>query len=263
VIAIPRLPAMKRVAALRPAIDTDGPRVRLGLVWGAVATVATFAGPLPAAIAFAAVALAAAGQTCRAWRRDARRPYRPVAIAGAVLIALAAAAGPVAVVAAAVISGVGAVGAAQAKLGQRDWDAPLTAAIALAVGVAASGVPLARGELGATPAFVLLATVLVAEASWYLIGSGARTFLDAPAASTAAIGAVSMAVAAVLVPPFRGASPWVLGAIAAVLVPLGPYVASALLPRADAFAPALRRLDGFLLVSPPWVLVASALLDLR
>ena len=261
-IAAVRIPSV-RLASLRPSIDTDGPRVRLGLVWGAIATVATLAGPLPAAVAFGAVALGAAGQTCRAWRRDARRPYRPVAIAGAVLIALSGAAGPIAVTAAAVISGVGAFGAAQARLGQRDWDAPLTAAIALVVGIAASGVPLARAELGATAAFVLLATVFVAEASWFVIGSGARTFLDAPVASTAAVAAVSMAVAAVLVPPFRGASPWVLGAIAAVLIPLGPYVASAVLPKPNAFAPALRRVDGFLLVSPVWVLVASALLDLR
>ena len=262
-ISVAPLDAVRRVAALRPSIDTEGPRVRLGLIWGAVALVATALGALPAALAFAAVALGAAGQACRSWRREPRRPYRPVAIFGAVVIALAAAAGPVAVVAAAVITGVGAVGASQARLGRRDWDPALTAAIALVVGIAAAGVPLARSELGGTAAVVLLLTVLVAEASWFVIGSGARTRFDAPVASTAAIAAASVAVAAVLVPPFRGASPWILGVVAAVLVPLGPFVASAVLPSADAFAPALRRIDGFLLVSPVWVLIASALLDLR
>lgn len=253
----------QQAAQLRPPIDIDGPRVRLGLVWGAVAVVATATGAVAAAVAFAAVALGAAGQACRAWRREPRRPYRPVAVAGAVLVALSGAGGPVAVVAASVITGVAALGAAQARLGRREWDATLTAAIALVAGVASAGVPLARSELGATPALVLLGTVLLAEASWFVVGSGARTGFDAPVASTAAIGAVSMAVAAVLVPPFRGASPWVLGAVAAVLVPLGPFVASMILPRANAFAPALRRIDGFLVVSPVWVLVAAAILDLR
>lgn len=253
----------QKAAQLRPPIDVDGPRVRLGLVWGAVAVVATASGAVAAAVPFAAVALGAAGQACRAWRREPRRPHRPVAVAGAVLVAFSGAGGPVAVVAASVITGVAALGAAQARLGRGEWDASLTAAIALVAGVASAGVPLARGELGATPALVLLGTVLLAEASRFVMGSGARTRYDGPVASTAAIGAVSMAVAAVLVPPFRGASPWVLGALAAVLVPLGPAVASMILPRAGVFAPALRRIDGFLVVSPVWVLVAAATLDLR
>jgi hypothetical protein len=246
---------------LQPRVDVDGPRVRLGLVWGAVAFVATATGALASAFVFAAVALAAAGQACRAWRRHERRPYRPVAIAGAVLMTLAAASGAVAVTAAAIMTGVGAYGARQLRPGGRDHDPILTAAIALVTGVAAASVPLARRELGATPALVLLCTVLAAEASAFLIGAGARTKIEGPIAATAAIGALSVAVAAVLVPPFRGASPWLLGAIAAVLFHTGPRVASAVLPRADAFAPALRRVDGFVLLGPVWALVARAALD--
>ncbi|HVM10808.1 MAG TPA: hypothetical protein VM345_20265 [Acidimicrobiales bacterium] len=254
---------LKAVRHLRPTVDIDGPRVRLGVIWAAIAFSATALGPTPAALVFAAVALGAAGQACRAWRRQARRPYRPVAIVGAVVIALSSVAGPIAVTAAAVVTAIAAVTAAQLQFGQRAWDAPLTIGIALVAGIAAAVVPLARGEVGAAAALVLLLTVFAAEASWFLIGAGARRSIDAPIASSAAVLVVSILVAAVLVPPFRGASPWLLGAIAALLAPLGPFLASAVLPRPDAFAPALRRIDGFALVGPMWVLVASAVLDLR
>ena len=264
---------MKAIAGLHPPIDVDGPRVRLGLLWAVVAFCATVAGPVTAALVFAAVALGAAGQTCRAWSTARRRhpdqvpargaPYPPAAIGGAVLMTLAAASGPLAVTAAAVVTGVATIVATQARFGGRDWDPALTAAIALLAGVAAASVPLARGELGTAPALVLLCTVLAAEASAYVMGAGARRWFEAPAAATVAIGAMSIAVAAVLVPPFRGASPWVLGAVAGVLFHAGPRLASAVLPRAGAFAPALRRLDGFVAVGPVWILVASVMLDLR
>lgn len=253
---VPRLPAA-------PRIVTDGPRVRLGLAWAAIAVVATSIGATAAAVVFAAVALGAAGQSCRAWRKHGRRPHPPVAIGGAVAVAFSAAAGFIAMAIVAVIAGAAAVAVQQTKLGGKEWDASLTATIALFAGVAAGSVPLARRELGFMPALVLLLTVLLAEASWFLIGSGARTRFDAPLASTAAVIAMSIAAAAVLVPPFRGASPWVLGGVAAVLTPLGPIAASAVLPRPDAFAPALRRIDGFVLVGPVWTLVAYAVLDLR
>ncbi|HEX7166838.1 MAG TPA: hypothetical protein VF230_07645 [Acidimicrobiales bacterium] len=242
-------------------IDVDGPRVRLGVAWATVALVAVLAGPASAAAAFAAVALGAAGQACRAWRRSRRRPYRPVAIGGAVLVAVAGAVGPVAVAAAALVAGVAAVAVAQVRVGGRDWDRTLTAAIALVVGAGAAAVPVVRGELGATAALVLLLTVFVAEASTFVVGSGARTTWDAPIAAMAAVGALSLGVAAVLVPPFRGSSPWALGALSAVTVPLGPRLASTLLPRARAFAPALRRIDGFFVTAPVWAVVARVMLD--
>ncbi|HEX6954919.1 MAG TPA: hypothetical protein VF156_08575 [Agromyces sp.] len=254
---------MTTIAALRPRLDDRAPHVRLGIAWAAVVVLALTVGTLATAVAFAAVALGAAGQACRAWRREGRKPYRPVAIAGAVLMCLGAAAGPVAVTAAAIVTGVASFAASHLRLGQRDWDAVLTASIALVVGIAGASVPLARAEVGVTAALVLATSVFAAEASWYVIGSGSRRWFEAPAAAVVAVAAVSIAVAAVLVPPFRGASPWVLGATALVLAPLGPYFASAILPASTAFAPALRRIDGFALVGPVWVLLASAMLDLR
>ena len=254
--------ALRSIAGLRPPLDVEGPRVRLGLAWAAAGLVAVVLGPVVCAVVFAAVSLGAAGQAARAWRRSERQPYRPVAVGGATLVALAAAAGPVAVAAAAVLTGVAAVVAAQGRFDRKTWDASLTTAIALIAGIAGASVPLARSELGTAATLVLLGTVHVADATTFVIGSGARTSYDAPVAATTAIAVVSMGVAAVLVPPFRGASPWVLGAVAAVLIPASRRAASAVLPNPAAFAPALRRLDSFTIAGPVWVLVAAALLDL-
>ena len=254
---------LTRWRTLAPPVDVDGPRIRLGLAWAAVSVVACVVGPNVTAIVFAGLAMAAAGQSCRAWRREERRPYRPVAVAGAVLMALAGRAGPLAVGAAVVLVGIGSVVAEMVPLGGREWNGRLTAAIALVTGAAACAIPMARAELDTTAALVLLATVLVAEASAFVVGFEGRTSFDGPVAGAAAVAAMSLATAAVLVPPFRGASPWVLGAVVALLVPLGPRVASAVLPSPGAFAPALRRLDAFVVAGPVWAIVAAFMLDVR
>ena len=54
---------------------------------------------------------------------------------------------------------------------------------------------------------------------------------------------------------------FVFGGFAALLCPLGQVVASALLPRADAPAPALRRLDSLLLLGPTWPFLVGLLLQ--
>ena len=75
----------------------------------------------------------------------------------------------------------------------------------------------------------------------------------------AAIVCVTLFVA-VLVPSFRGGSPFLLGLVAAVLAPLGPLAASVILGDSDASAPALRRLDSLLLLGPVWAWSAAAVL---
>ena len=248
---------------LLPAVDVDGPKVRLGLVWAGVTFVAALAGSFATALVFAAVALGAAGQATRSWRGAGRRPYRPVAVAGAVVCALAGSAGPLAVVAAAVVTAVAAVTAQQLRFGGRPWDARSTIAIAVLVGAGAAAPALVVGDLGVIPALVLLGTVHAVDAGTFVVGSGARRSWEGPVAGAASAAAVSLAVAAVFVPPFRGASPWVLGAAVAVLVPAGASAASTLLgPRDEAPVPALRRLDAYLVAGPVWALLGQLLLDL-
>ena len=254
--------------SLAPPIVVDGPRVRLGVLWGAVSLGALVAGGFASSLVFAAVALAAAGQASVSWyqprppkRPPKRRPYRPVAVGGAVLIALAGAGGPVSVAAAAGITGVASLVVRQTRLGGKRYDPLLTAAIALGVGIAAAVVPVVRDRLGLSAAFILLLTIHAVDGSTFLIGSGARFRWEGRVAAAAAVAVLSLAASAVLVPPFRAASPVVLGAIAVVLAPLGPRVASALLPKTTAFAPALRRIDSLLVAGPVWALVGSFLLE--
>jgi hypothetical protein len=259
---------------LAPPLDIDGPRVRMGIVWGFVTTVACVAGTLPLAAVFALVALAAAGQTCQAWRRARttkansnskrnREPYPPVAIGGAVLMTFGAAAGPPGVAAAALLTTVASLVVSRATFGNKRYDAILTAAIAFVVGASSASVIVTRERLGFAAALILLASVHVVEGSTFIIGSGARHRWEATAAAAAAVAALTLATSAVLVPPFRGASAWVFGAIAIACTGLGRRAASAVLPTPDAPVPALRRLDGFLITGAAWVLVGAAILDVR
>lgn len=248
---------------LLPPVDIEGPKVRLGLVWAVVTTIAVLLGPVTTSIAFAAVALAAAGQTCRSWKgRPADRPYRPVAVIGATVCALAGSAGPVAVAAAAGFATVAGLAASQLRWGGRDWNARTTVAIAVVVGVGAASPVVIRDQLGVVAALVFLAWVHAVDASTFIVGSGASNRWEGPVAGAASAGAIGLAVAAVLVPPFRGASPWILAATTAVLVPAGTMVATAVLGRDEAPVPGLRRLDAFLVVGPVWALLGRVLLDL-
>jgi NhaP-type Na+/H+ or K+/H+ antiporter len=79
-----------------------------------------------------------------------------------------------------------------------------------------------------------------------------------PAAGVACIGSITVGVAAVF-PQFKGSSAWVLGALAAVLAPVGPVAATSLLGDRRARAPALRRLDSLVALGPVWALTAAAL----
>lgn len=258
-------PDLAALARLLPPVDIEGPKVRVGLVWAVLSTLAVLLGPVATAAVFAAVALAAAGQTCRTWRskrREDARPYRPAAVIGATACAAAGAVGPLAVVVAAVCTAVAGVAAGRLRWGGRDWDARATVAIALVVGVGAASPAVIRDQLGVVAALAFVASVHAVDASTFIVGSGATNAWEGPVAGAAAAGAMGLAVAAVLVPPFRGVSPWLLAVVVALLVPAGTMAATALLGRGEAPVPGLRRLDAFVVVGPVWALLGRVLLDL-
>lgn len=244
----------RHLAALRPVPDTDGPLVRLGLVWAAVVLIAVTIGAVPVAVVVALVAGVAGAQTCRTWPA----PGRPLAAAAGslgLLLPLLALAGPVALVAAGGLL----CGAAWVLARAAGAHPGRTVALGVAVGAAASSLVLARG-MGFTEAMVLFACVAVYDASAYVVGAGAGNAWEGPAAGVASIGAVSLAVAAVYSGVFVGASPWLLALVVAVLAPAGTYLASALCGPVPARVPALRRLDSLLIAGPAWVAAASVLI---
>ena len=252
------------LAAYAPVVDIRGPRVRLGVLWGLAAGALLIAGAATTVLLFSALALVAAGQACTTWRTRPTRPVRWVAVVGAALLPAAAAGGPVALGVAAALVGAASVVAPRLPAGRRASKATpsavLTGAIPLLVGAAAAAPVLARRELGLVPALVLLITAAAYDAGAYVVGAGARRW-EGTLAGMASIASVSLAVAALLVPPFRGASPWILGAVGAAAAPVGPYVATALLGRRRSKVPALRRLDSLLVLGPAWVVAATALIE--
>lgn len=249
---------LARLRALEERPHVVGPHARLGLVWFLVLAVALAAGRLGLVLVLAPCAGLAALQAVRS-RRVHPRPSAPVAGVGAALLVVAAAAGPVAVGVVAVVL-VGTVAAGVVVGGVTKVEPAITLLAAGVIGLAgASPVLLLRN--GLVPVLVLLTFAAVHDASAYLVGTGAGSAWEGPAAGAASIVCVTLGVAAVLVPPFRGATPWILGGIAIVLAPLGPYAASALMGDRRANVPALRRIDSLIVLAPVWCLVAALLLE--
>lgn len=239
--------------------------MRLGLAWALVSTWGVALGPAWTASVFALTALPAARQAARSWRRCASRPVRQVAVPGAAVLPLAAVAGPLAFGVAAAAVGLVAVVAPRlspfrAAPSAAASSPSLTAVIPLLVGAAAAAPVVVRARLGPAAAVVLVVFAHVHDASAFIVGSGASNAWEGPVAGMASIGAVTLAVAAVLVPPFRGPSPWLLGALAALLAPAGPFLATTLLGSRRAPAPALRRLDSLLVLGPVWAVAAAVVM---
>jgi hypothetical protein len=262
-----------------------GSHLGLGVVWAALLLPALYGGAKWMALLFAPTAALAALQASRPGRSSPRaRPPRPPGVAptgrrtgargsvdglsglGAAAFVMAAAFGWAGLVVALVV----ALAAALAVL--RVTRRPelvgvrprLVRSLALAaVPGLALGAPVALRSIssrGAAPALVLCTFALVYDAVSFLVAPSAERPWEAMAAGMVGIGAVTVAVAAILVPPFSGIAPWALGLSAAVLAPLGPVAAALVLGAASAKASALRRVDTLVVLGPVWTLLALALL---
>lgn len=231
---------------------TEGPRVRMGMVWFVAVVAACFIGLAAVTLVFGLVAAAAAGQTAAAWRRAGERPNPLVAALGAVLMAVAASFGiAMAGVACLVFVAAAFASAALGSGGSTARAASFTVRSGFFVGIAAvSAVFLARTDTGALIALIVLVSGY--EVGDYLVGTGAGNPVEGPVAGIAAVAVLTFSISVFQFPPFETGSAWVFGGLAVALAPLGPFVASALVPEANARVPALRRLDSWLLVGPVW-----------
>lgn len=236
------------------------PHGRLGLAWAAVTVGATVGGPAWLGGWLAVAAFIAGAQACLVWRKRGERPLGLVAalVAGALPVAasfnLDAMSG---VVAAGLL--VALVARVRAPSLAPSRDVALTLAVAVPIGLAAASPVLVR-QRGIAPALLLLAFASMYDAGAYLVGTGAASAWEGPVAGMVALIPLTIFAAVVLVPPFAGAEPFLLGLIAAVLTPVGPVAGSALLGDRAGHAPALRRLDSLLLMGPLWAWVALVLL---
>lgn len=257
-------PAASATTKVGPALavvpKSSRPHGRLGLAWAVVVTVVTVLGPGWLAAWMAVAAMVAASQTALVWRARNERPLPGFAAATAAALPLAATAGVTAmntvVVVAVVVMLVARLGA-PTKAPFR--DVALTLVVGVAVGLAAAA-PVMLREIGVHAPLFLLAIAAAYDAGAYVVGTGASSPWEGPAAGVAATIPLTMFAAILLVPPFGGAVPILLGALGALLAPLGPLAGSALLGDANANAPALRRLDSLLVLGPIWAWCAAAFL---
>jgi hypothetical protein len=238
--------------------------VRLGIAWGVGTVVAVLAGPLVLALWMAAAASIAAAEVARTYRGSAGRRQVPPAITagGAAAIVLGSAAGwpatmLVMLLVVVVLLAMASVPVASGRLPV--IDTAHTALIAEVLGLAAAA-PVVMRHRALVPAVVLVLMAMFYDSADYLVGSGANNAWEGPAAALASMAALTVAVAAVFVPPFRGATPWVLGGLAMVTAPLGPMVADRLLGTTPTPLGGYRRLDSLLVMGPAWAIAATFLL---
>jgi len=263
-------PAPEQEAGLRPDPERPPlavihkslrPHGRLGLAWAAVTVGATVAGPTWLAAWMAVAAFMAGAQTCLVWRKRRERPVTLAAagVAGGLPVAASFDTGAMtAVVVAGVV--VTLVGRLRAPSTAPSRDVALTLAIGVPIGLAAAAPVLVR-HTGIAAALLLLAMVCLYDAGAYLVGTGASSAWEGPAAGIAALIPLTIFAEVVLIPPFSGAEPLVLGLLAGALVPFGPVAASMLLGDRAGHAPALRRLDSLLLLGPLWAWCAAIFLQ--
>lgn len=230
----------------------DGPHARLGVLWFILACGACAIGTVAVAVLFAALAAVSAMQTSRAWVARGRQVNPVIAGIAAAIVPLLALLGPFAFgVGAAVAVGVLIVGSAWAT---SDVVIGLRVAVVPAL-VAGSVVLIGRTDMGAL--VVLLVLISAYETGDYLMGSEAGSVFEGPLSGIAAVLVLTFAEAVFQLGPFETRAGWVFGALVAVLAPLGPPLASALAPSAQAAGPALRRLDAWIVVAPVWGLMLS------
>lgn len=240
-----------------------GPIVVSGLVWFGVVVAAALGASLAGSVVLAAVfgpfAALAALQAAVAWRQARQAVNALVAALGAGVLPFAALAGN------RILGIVVIAWAVAALLMGRDVRPGSVDAGAVAANLPIAGatlrVGLPLGLLGASLIGVertswlslalLIGIVCVYDSGHYLIGSTSRSRWAGVGAGLAG-NVVVLFVAAALNPhPFEAnRAAYTVTAIAALSCPLGQWLGSFMLPNALAKAPALRRLDSWLVAGP-------------
>ena len=133
---------------------------------------------------------------------------------------------------------------------------------AIPVGLAASSLAaLGFRNLPALIALILLVSAY--EVGDYLVGTGAMNAVEGPMGGLISLSVVAFFLFLIEPDPFSSETILMFVAVTAIACVAGQYVASALLPRGNAWAPALRRLDSYLLAAPVWLLLLVLLPDLH
>ncbi len=235
--------------------DVNGPHVRLGFLWFLVLAGALAVGDWAVAVVYSLTAALAGFQAARCWQPLGRPANHYIAAGIGGGIGISALAGAPAVGAAVLASVVAALAAGFGSTEARRtpfFAIGFTLQCGLFVGLAAAAPTLAyRVDIGAAAALIIFVSVY--EMGDYLVGSGSKNAMEGPLAGFTAIAVFAFALWVVTFVPFRENSLLAFGALAAGLCPVGQLMGSAILPRSDAKASAVRRLDSLLVLGPVWV----------
>lgn len=246
---------------------TDGPKITLGVLWFVAVVGAGWLATLLLAIVVAGVAALSAFQVGRSFRPMVEPP---IAAGLAGMVALAGAFGALGLGIALILGTIGAflvvagTNPPEPVLGPRRRPVPPLEALlhrgellirsSLPGAVAAGSlVAIERIDFGGFVALVVLVSAY--ETGDFLIGSGSANAVEGPVAGIVALSVAAAAIYVVLPAPFDTNSFPLFAILAAVAAPLGQIGASAILPRGVVWAPALRRLDSYLLAAPLWLLL--------
>lgn len=186
----------------------------------------------------------------------------PVAVRGVLWAVLLIAACAVGTTAVALVIGTAAAVAAVSAV--RAMPRPLSAArVALAVGAPALAAVsfVIAAEQSSNLALTLALVVCLYDAACYINSDGSRSGgRFGVGAGLASVAVLAVFVAAVFVPPFTGAKPWVVLGLTGLMAPLGVRLAG----RVTGWErlPALRRIDSLILAGPVWVILVAAVLHL-
>jgi len=235
---------------------TDGPKVTFGLIWFVALLASIFTATPVMVVVIASVSGLAAAQTSYAFF-----PRQPTAwmVSGlsAVVITFSGSFGSIALLAGLLV-GVLLAGVQSIVVpvrGKAPFDLfQMAMRSAVPVGLAGgSMVALARVEVGAIVGLVLLISAY--ETADFTVGSGSTNAVEGPVSGIVALAAVTFVLWTTPPLPFVPTTMVLFGLLAGVAAPLGQILASALLPRGSSWAPALRRLDSYLVAAPLWLLL--------
>lgn len=235
---------------------TDGPKITFGIIWFALVVIAILNSPMLLTAVVALVAGLAGLQVGFAWFPE-YPPTKWWTGFAAVVVAVGGIMGPLGL-------------AAGSSLGlvlvliyiltnpvhHRSFAELLDVLIrsSIPVGLAAASlIALLLFDPGAALALVILISAY--EIGDFLVGSGSSNAVEGPISGLVGLGAALFILWVAAPAPFTDRSMALYGALVAVCCPLGQVLASGLLPRGNAWAPALRRLDSYLLAAPLWLLL--------
>jgi hypothetical protein len=235
---------------------TDGPKVTFGVLWFAAIVAAAISAPLAVALVASLVAATAGLQIGHAWF-PSMPSTRWWTAAAAFVGGIGGFLGPIGL-AAGCLGGVAVLAVylitnpAHGRTTPQLFDVLVRSSIP--AGIAAASLAC-LAEVGVGAALGLIVLVSAYEAGDFLVGSGSSNAVEGPISGLVSLVVVLFILWIATPAPFNATSIILFGALAAVCCPLGQIFASALLPRGGAWAPALRRIDSYLLAAPLWLLL--------